>query len=298
MGIGIITTVLRAASATTPAKPYDLIDLASAKDELSIPEIDHGNDTFLRRAITQVSKIIAQAANRVFPIEGVEDVSYYPPDACPALVPGGIFALQLSRWPIVPDEAVIELTGDTHGTTTIDALSDTDGLMVGTPISGPGISTGATIAAIDVAAASLTLSIAATASAAGVHLATGLVAIQMRTPSDLVPLVRGTDYEIDSDKGWLIKRNPLNGAAERWPAIPMTVQYAAGYDEIPEDLAEACLRLVTARFRARGRDPMLMNQEGPGLGPQRWWIGAAPGQKGSLPPEIAAVVDNYRPPAI
>src|ERR1700756_1662640 len=74
--ISPITTVLTPATATAPAGPYDLTDLATVKDELAIPTSDTSKDGFLQRAITQVSAAVAQYCNRVFAVETIQDLFY------------------------------------------------------------------------------------------------------------------------------------------------------------------------------------------------------------------------------
>lgn len=71
------------------------------------------------------------------------------------------------------------LTGDTHSNTTIDNLQAMAGLTVGQPISGTGIPTGTTIATVNFAGSSITLSQAATATATQIHLSILGAAIQL-----------------------------------------------------------------------------------------------------------------------
>lgn len=300
MAIEIITSVLRPAAATTPVGPYDLTDLATVRDELSIPAADTSSDAFLQRAITQGSIQMANYANRVFPVEGIQDLVYIEQDAYPYQVPGGIFPLQLTRWPLT-DDAVMELTGNTTlGSAVIANLvlqsADTGFLVVGTPVSGAGIPVGARIVNLDAPGNTMTLDSAATASASAVALSTGLVVIQNTTPGSPKLLVEGRDYKIDRDKGWLINLNAFTGLAQKWPAMPVTVQYAAGYDEIPADLVNGILRLVTFRTKARGRDPALKAWEQPGIGRQEWWVGTLPGLQSGMPTEVTGILDNYRVP--
>jgi hypothetical protein len=51
----------------------------------------------------------------------------------------------------------------------------------------------------------------------------------------------------------------------------VTITY--GQTKIPDDVVDAALRLVTMRFKQKGRDPMLMSQSQPNLGDKRWWVG-------------------------
>ena len=114
-------------------------------------------------------------------------------------------------------------------------------------------------------------------------------------------LVSGTDYQVDTARGWLTKIDPNTGYPTDWSPDQYTVQYEAGYFEAgsgspPPDLEMAVLRLITARFKARGRDPFLRSQGEPGVGNEQYWIGALPGQTGPFPPDIAAVLEKYRVP--
>ncbi len=114
-------------------------------------------------------------------------------------------------------------------------------------------------------------------------------------------LISGTDYQVDAARGWLTKVDPNTGYPTGWSPDQYTVQYQAGYFEAgsgspPADLEMAVLRLVTARFKARGRDPFLRSQGEPGVGQEQYWIGALPGQTGPFPPDIAAVLEKYRVP--
>ncbi len=114
-------------------------------------------------------------------------------------------------------------------------------------------------------------------------------------------LVSGTDYQIDAARGWLTKIDPNTGYPTGWSPDQYTIEYTAGYFEAgsgnpPPDLEMAVLRLVTARYKARGRDPFLRSQGEPGVGNEQYWIGALPGQTGPFPPDIAAVLEKYRVP--
>jgi hypothetical protein len=289
MAVETITTVL------VPAGSYDLTDLATVKDELSIPTGDTTQDAFLGRALSQASKVIANFCNRTFAVEIIQDLLFIEQDAYPFQVPGGVDPLQLARWPLT-DSSVVAFTGDTHGTTTIDNIASTAGLSAGQLVFGTGIVSGTTFASVGVG--TVTLSKAATASAAGVAFTTGVRVVQNRLIGTSQTLVFGTDFVIDAERGWLIRLNPFTGGSTGWEAEPTTVQYRAGYASIPFDLVDACLRLVTARFKMRGRDPMLRSEGEPGLGQLNYWVGTMPGQDGSLAPEIAGLLDSYRTPVI
>jgi hypothetical protein len=73
-----------------------------------------------------------------------------------------------------------------------------------------------------------------------------------------------------------------------------TLTFAYATFVAPDDLVEIALRLITSRFKAKDRDPALVQQDTPGIGTQRWWFGGAPGQKGPFPPDVEAALDGYR----
>jgi len=103
-------------------------------------------------------------------------------------------------------------------------------------------------------------------------------------------------FQADFERGWLTRLDPYTGYPTNWNPVLTTAVYSAGYKTIPADLVDATLRLVTARYAARGRDPLIMSQDQPGLGTQRYWVGGMPGVKGAFPQEIAALLDLYRVP--
>jgi hypothetical protein len=114
-------------------------------------------------------------------------------------------------------------------------------------------------------------------------------------------LTAGMDFVLDAARGWLTKIDPNTGYPTGWNPDQYTVQYTAGYFEAgsgspPPDLEMAVLRLVTARFKARGRDPFLKSQGEPNIGTEQYWVGAMPGQTGAFPPDIAATLEKYRVP--
>jgi hypothetical protein len=301
VSVKVITSVLVAATASAPANPYDLTDLPTVEDELGINEDDDtGTDDdsgFLQRAITQASWAIAKYCGRVFPVETVQDVLYIQQDPYPWQNPGLVSPLQVSRWPIFLAQ-VVAFTGNTNGTETVSGLSSTEGLEEGALVfaSDGSIPLGTTIEAVG--SGTITLSNPATSSETALSMNTGLQVVQQLAVGETQTLVYGTDFTVDPNTGQLLRLDQFTGVAVGWEAFPTTVVYQAGYDPIPFDLVDATLRLVTARYSARGRDPTLMERNQPGqLGHQRFWVGQQPGQVGSLPPEIESMVDLYRVPS-
>ncbi len=77
-----------------------------------------------------------------------------------------------------------------------------------------------------------------------------------------------------------------------------SLTFAYGVRATPPDLEEACLRLITGRYHAAGRDPSLVQRDTPNVGLERWWFGGAPGQSGAFPPDIEALLSNYHVPVM
>jgi gp6-like head-tail connector protein len=94
MTVTVISTV------TVEAGDTSLATLEEIKTELKIDPADTSNDTWLTRSIGQVSRSIAQYCNRKFALETLSDTIFVQQDPYPYQTPGGVFALQLSRWPI------------------------------------------------------------------------------------------------------------------------------------------------------------------------------------------------------
>lgn len=298
MSVSIITSVLVAARASPRGKPYDLTDIATVHDELNIAVANTENDPFLLRAITQASTTISKYCNRVFSVEALQDLIYIQQDPYPWQVPGGLYPLQLSRWPLV-NSNVVAFTGNTHGTNVIDGIASTTGLTIGMLVfaADGSIPAGTTIQTTP-AASSITLTQAATSSETALSFTTGVQVVQELSVGDTQTLVYGTDFTIDPKQGWLIRLDKWTGVSVKWEAEPVTVQYQAGYSTIPADLVDACLRLVTSRYTARGRDPTLVQRDQPQLGTTRYWVGTAPGQTGAFAPEILGLIEPYRVPSI
>jgi len=282
-----ITTVL------APSSSYDLVTLSVVKDELNIK--DQNGDDFLMRIISQMSGAISQYCNRVFQDEIVQDLIYFENRAFAWQDMRTAQPVQLSRWPIINFDYV-SLTGNTHGTITVDNLSTTAGLSVGLPVFGTGIPAGASIETLNTSGSSLTLTSAATATATGVSLTTGISVVQ-QTNGTTQTLVSGTDFKVDAVRGQLFRLSSMTGQPVKWEPWPLTVTYSGGYDVIPFDVVEATLRWITLRYAAKSRDPNLRTRDIPGVGTETYWVGGPP-MSGSVPQEIAGILDNYRGPTL
>lgn len=107
-------------------------------------------------------------------------------------------------------------------------------------------------------------------------------------------LTEGTDFLVDPPIGALYRLD-ANGNRIKWSTQPKVVQYEAGYAEIPSDVEDAVIRMVTRRFLSKGRDPNLKQQNVPGVLEQSWWI-ATGSESGNMSPDITDILDNYRMP--
>ena len=113
-----------------------------------------------------------------------------------------------------------------------------------------------------------------------------------------VALVEDVDFRVSYDDGMLFRLDG-NGDPKLWPALKTTVQYSAGYDlpdGLPPDIEDACIRMVKARWMARGRDPFLKAENIPGVRSKEWWVSTTP--TGNMTPDIADILDNYRCPVV
>ena len=119
---------------------------------------------------------------------------------------------------------------------------------------------------------------------------------------DQTPLVEGTDYEVNASTSEIYRLDE-NGNPRNWFASLITIQYQAGWalpndddPTMPADIEQAALKLLTARYRSKGRDPMLKAEGDPGVGQQQYWVGTASGQTGLFPDDVCGILDNYRVP--
>src|ERR1043165_7073090 len=113
---------------------------------------------------------------------------------------------------------------------------------------------------------------------------------------DGVTLTATTDFRINFDTGQLLRMDGSGNAIE-WRGRVIAVTYDAGYETIPEDLADAVLRLVRARWFARGRDPNLRQESIPDLGERQLWV---PDQSdiADMPLDVSDLLDRFRNPFV
>lgn len=92
----------------------------------------------------------------------------------------------------------------------------------------------------------------------------------------------------------------LRGDAEcYWSTGKVVVEYAAGFDPVPEDLQQACLDVLREQWSANGRDPLLRSETVDGVGRMDYQVGGlARDTRMALPPSVMATLASYRLAAI
>jgi len=280
-----ISTVL------VPAPSLDLVDLATVKDELQLA--DTTNDTWLTRAIQQISRAIRNYCNRDFAIETVQDLIYPARGSYVYKATGDIPALQLSHWPIVSSPLTLPTTSAAIAGGAVLAFADATGVAIGQPVAGATIPPGAVVTAIAGGNVTLSKPLAA-ALPAGSLVTFGLAVAITDPPGVLTWLTADQDFRIDAAPAQLVRLGLYDGQPMIWKPVPTVAVYQAGFATVPEDIADAALRAISARFASRGRDPLLRSQDQPGLGTQHYWVGTVPGIRGAFTEEVADLLDNYR----
>jgi len=111
-----------------------------------------------------------------------------------------------------------------------------------------------------------------------------------------VALSAPSDYRVDAAPGRLIRIGG-EGYPRKWPAWPISVQYIAGFATIPYDIQDAVVRMVKSRWFQRKRDPLLRQEDIPGVYSATYWVDAS-SSSGAITPDISDLLDNYRSPVV
>jgi len=298
----------RVSTVLSHAASHDLVDLAQAKTELSLLAGDTSNDAWLSQAIFQVSGAIERYTSRVFVPEQVQDAFYAQRDADPRQTSGGFPVLLLSRWPVLQVASVVlTLTGgaDPQTQTLTEGLEyrvvpNTGELLRLAPSSGLVVPWRALAVTVVYAAGCGQLVQETDTVPGGEGPYTFTVSQAADFSSDIsVAYADGTALTAVAANPSQSRYSVVNGVYTLNPAdADQALAVAYTVTDIPAGLVEICLELITGRFYAKGRDPTLMQRDTPGIGTQRWWVGGSAGQNGPFPPDIAAALDDYRPPAL
>lgn len=297
---------------TGPANSQDLTTLAIAKAELKLTTDDTSNDVWLASTISQESQIIAEYCSRFFWPQRYTETQQIEQDPYPYQTPGGVQPLQLSEWPLIQVNSVNQVypinTNQTMVVGTDYSVDTRKGsLQRLNPFTGVAAIWEAVPTVIDYVAgygamANETWTVPATPFQITPAQAATFSFIESITYQSsgvaLTPIASGTpaagQYLLTAGTGTAVL---TFAAADTGQVLLGSYAYAV----IPAALVRVALRMITLRWFDRGRDPMLMSQDQPGLGSQRWWIpqgGAKSTQNGGIPPEVTDILAPYRVPVI
>ncbi|MUZ53031.1 hypothetical protein GOZ97_07435 [Agrobacterium vitis] len=107
-----------------------------------------------------------------------------------------------------------------------------------------------------------------------------------------VALTENTEFRVENVAGALWRLDDL-AYPNVWRSWPIIAIYDGGYQDIPDDVQDAAIRLVKARYLARGRDPFLKSEDIPGVRSVQYWV-ATGDDAGNLPPDVSDILSNYR----
>lgn len=117
-----------------------------------------------------------------------------------------------------------------------------------------------------------------------------LITVTSVTEDDTL-LTVDDDYVVNAINGQLTRMS--GDVVSCWSALGVTVVYSSGYATVPADLEDAVVRMVTRRYRAKGRDATLRSEEIPGVISQQFWI-ATGDEAGNLTPDVLELLNAYR----
>lgn len=294
VAMSVVTTVLSAAAT------YDLVNLAVAKDELGLGQDSSSDDGWIGRAISQISKAVMNDCNRVFAPETVQDVFDCSRSGLRVTRP---IALQLSRWPVLAVTSVVQITGSVGTTQTLVEgtdfrTDDTDGQLVRLDAATGRVRGWEPLSTTVIYSAGYGSTVTET------HTVPGTPYAQSVTNAATFSCDRQVSYASGTALA-RVSASPAHGQYTVTSAGLYTfnaadtgqvLTFAYCTANTPDDIEDAALRLITGRYKAKDRDPNLIQKETPGIGTQRFWFGNAPGQTGPFTPDIEALLDNYRVP--
>jgi hypothetical protein len=273
--------------------------LATVKDELSIKTEDTKKDAFLGRAIVQISAAIKNYCNRVFHPEWLSDAITFEDGAAGWATAGNPLHLLPSKWPLIAVNSVQQLTSVGVLTPLVlgtDYSIDYDNgrLFRLNPTTGAPMVWESWPVTIDHvagygASVSEAFTVPATPYQVTVAKASSFAVDRGVTYSGGAALTKVTgtpaigQYAVDPSTG-----KYTFAAAD----LAASVIGSYAYSVIPDDVVDAALRLCTMRYKARGRDPMVIQRDQPGgVGSERLWFS---NDDGGFTPEIRGIIDNYR----
>jgi len=327
-----ISSILEAAT------NYDLIDLATVKDDIGVTTTT--DDAYLQRRIDELSAAARKYMNRTIQVETVRDSFWPQRDPFPWQLPGGVMPLQLSRWPIVgtiarsalkppPSPALSTIAGTGAEPAATFFVVTTYVTIEGETLPSPEVSFSVNAGALLVVGPPPAAADSALRPAIGWNVYAGLgqgletrqngqASIPMgqsfTVPATLLAgiapppatsvsengtaLVEGTDYLVDNAHGHLTRLFTVDLYPNRWTTLPITVEYAAGYPVVPLDISGAISRAVKAEYMARYRDPTIKSQSAAGIYAATYVTAKDPTSGALFPADVYGVLDGYRVPVI
>lgn len=312
---------------------YDLTILDNVKTDLGIT--DKESDARLATWIKQGSGAIASYCNRVFGKEILEE-KFWPQREAFSVVRGSLDVLQLGRWPVSALPSLAGIAAPAAPVLSQAAGGQMGGrryYVKASYVTSSGDETpGSQEAYLQLSAGNLLQVASPPQDAAGLAIGwnlyvgrsswkevlqnaaplpigsgwsetvTGLVTSAASLPSMVlvvengVVLIEGVDFDVDANQGHLVRLD-VNGYPKPWRALPIVVDYAAGYDlltELPYPLEQATISFVKRLYFAADRDPLLRQESIPGIRDAQYWV--ATGKEGALTPYEQGLIDPYRVP--
>ena len=109
------------------------------------------------------------------------------------------------------------------------------------------------------------------------------------TVTENATALTAADYRLDGEPGLLQRRSGTLPYA--WMGrCDVVVTYVAGYATVPDELAFAARKFVTAEWQQAGRDPMLRRRSIPGVSDMEWWVD--PTKDNVIPAEVMTLLED------
>lgn len=112
--------------------------------------------------------------------------------------------------------------------------------------------------------------------------------------------VDAAEYEIADAAAGIVRRLDADGDASYWPTGRIVITYTAGWlmpgeasADLPAAIEAAAIELIGSFRSARGRDPLVRQENVDGLGSLSYWI-QSPMEAGDLPPAVVTKLAPYR----
>ncbi|MPZ41306.1 MAG: hypothetical protein GEU95_25320 [Rhizobiales bacterium] len=111
-------------------------------------------------------------------------------------------------------------------------------------------------------------------------------------------------YRLDRDAGLLYRLDASGYPCRWWWCKSVIVSYVGGFllpgqddRDLPPALEAGAIALVQSFWLSRGRDPLVKEEEVPGVMRVGYWVGAV-GEAGELPPQVVSLISPFRRAAV